>query len=221
MIISPRVHRWRQVPEGDYHGAHSKIQAASLDLTIGNIHVPGTEDDRPGGAFTPLTEYALSQGHTAVLRTRETLNLGPKLAGIAFPPATLSLKGLLMTNPGHIDPGYRGHLHLTVINMSRESFPLRRGDRICRVLLIPLNEKAEAPYNDRHPGVRPSPITSELLGRLSVDFVDVEARAENCERGSEKGIIHRLGNRRSGSCHCCFDRNNWDQLGKGRGPQAQ
>jgi dCTP deaminase len=113
------------VPFDNYELAASRIQAASLDLSIGGIFVPGTEPDKPGGAYTPLTEVNLAQGHTAVIRTKEKLHVGPRLAGIAFPPASLSLKGLLTTNPGHVDPGYHGPLHLTVINMSRLPFGLK------------------------------------------------------------------------------------------------
>jgi dCTP deaminase len=168
------------VPQNDYQGATSRIQAASLDLSIGGIFIPGTDPEKPGGAYTPLNEFSLAQGHTAVIRTKEELHLGPQLAGIAFPPASLSLKGLLMTNPGHIDPGYHGPLHLTVINMSRLPFGLKISDRIIRVLFVELGDEPDAPYNMRHPNVLPtSPITPELLERLSIDFLDVEKRASD------------------------------------------
>jgi deoxycytidine triphosphate deaminase len=173
------------VPADDYRGAKSKVQAASLDLTIGQIFIPGTASDRPGGASSPLSEHALEEGHTAVIKTKESLHLSPLLAGIAFPPATVSLKGLLMTNPGHIDPGYRGPLHLTVINMSSVPYPLKIDERIVRVLFIPLQAQPEAPFNLRHPGHLRDPITSELLERrLSVDFVNVTARAERIAQGA-------------------------------------
>ena len=169
-----------EVPADDYQTAGSKIQAASLDLTIGDIYIPGTDNDKLGGANTPLGEITLEQGHTAVIRTKEVLHLGSDLAGIAFPPASVSLKGLLMTNPGHIDPGYHGSLHLTVINMSHVPFSLKKGDRIVRVLFIPLEiNQPAAPFDARHPRPElPNPISSELLGRLSVDFVDVKRRAQ-------------------------------------------
>lgn len=181
-----------EVPADDYKTAKSQIQAASLDLTIGDIYVPGTDSDKPGGADTPLGETTLEQGHTAVIRTKEDLQLSSKFAGIAFPPASLSLKGLLMTNPGHIDPGYHGPLHMTVINMSRVPFPLRTGDRIMRVLFIPLEiNQPEVPFDTRHPGPeRPNPISSELLGRLSVDFVDVTERAQNIANKTLKKALY-------------------------------
>jgi dCTP deaminase len=166
------------VPLDDFVSSKAKVQASSLNLTIGDIFIPGPAGKRLGGALDPLKEFTLEQGHTAVIRTAEVLDLGPQLAGIAFPPATLSLKGILMTNPGHVDPGYKGPLHITVINMSRTPFPLREGDRIMRVLFLNLAVRPLASYGERHKAENARDvITEELLGRLSVDFVDVEKRA--------------------------------------------
>ncbi len=161
----------------------SQVQAASLTFTIGDIFIPGTKADDLGGCNNPRASYELAQGHTAVIRTRETIHLSARRAGIGFPPAFQSLKGLLMTNPGHIDPGYNGPLHCTVINMAHRSFHLERGDHIMRVLLfeLPANYEPTAPYYARAGlganEVGRSPITEELLDRLSIDFVDVERRS--------------------------------------------
>jgi deoxycytidine triphosphate deaminase len=157
------------------HTRASQVQAASLNFTIGEIFVPGTKSDDLGGCNNPRTTFELPQGHTAVIRTRESIHLSPQRAGIAFPPAHQSLKGLLMTNPGHIDPGYNGPLHCTVIDMAHSNFHLERGDPIMRILLfeLPAGGVPNAPYYIRAQlapnGVGPSPITDELLDRLSVD----------------------------------------------------
>jgi deoxycytidine triphosphate deaminase len=134
----------------EFRNENSKIKAATLDLTIGGIYLPGTENCKPGGVYAPLAEHTLSQGRTAVIKTKEVLNLSADLAAVAFPPAGLSLKGLLMTNPGHIDPGYAGPLHLTVINMSHTPFPLSTSDRIIRVVFIKLDKEPKSTYADRH-----------------------------------------------------------------------
>jgi deoxycytidine triphosphate deaminase len=172
------------VPANDFQEEGSQVQAASLNLTIGNIYVPGTESEKPGGAYTPTKQFTLEQGHTAVIKTAETLNLGSGLAGIAFPPASLSLKGLLMTNPGHIDPGYKGPLHITVINMSRLPFQLRAGDRIMRVLFLQLAGTPSAPLNARKANSRVDVIDPALLDQLSIDFLNVKERAEKVANGA-------------------------------------
>jgi hypothetical protein len=91
-----------------------------------------------------------------------------------------------MTNPGHIDPGYEGPVHLTVINMAKKPYPLKHSDRIARVLLFRLNTPPAHSYRQRSAGPGKPLITEELLARLSGDFVDVTARAE----ASVKKQIH-------------------------------
>lgn len=148
------------------------VRGSSLDLTIGEIFKPGAKGDELGGPKQPREKLPLKQGETAVIRTAEKLQLPNDVSGFGFPPSTdVSLAGLLTTNPGHIDPGYSGHLHLTVINMGSETFVLKKGDRVMRLLFFRL----KTPVQPRAAG---GPvITDELLSRLSEDFLDVTNRA--------------------------------------------
>src|SRR5690348_3710155 len=92
----------------DPYSKESPVQASSVDLHIGNIYLPGVRETEPGGAKNPKHDYCLKTGETAVVTTLETLHLPPNVAGFGFPPSRVSFKGLLMTNPGHVDPGYEG-----------------------------------------------------------------------------------------------------------------
>jgi len=161
------------------------VRGSSLDLTIGQIFKPGARGNELGGSNQPRERLALKQGETAVIRTAEKLQLPADISGFGFPPSTdVSLAGLLTTNPGHIDPGYSGHLHLTVINMGSETFVLRKGDRVMRLLFF----KLKAKMTPRRPAG--TIITDELLSRLSDDFLDVNARAaEAADRAVKSGQI--------------------------------
>lgn len=50
------------VPHNDFMRAESQIQAASLDLTIGAIHIPGTDSDNPGARIRPRLTTLLRRG---------------------------------------------------------------------------------------------------------------------------------------------------------------
>jgi deoxycytidine triphosphate deaminase len=90
---------------------NEQIKPASLNLTIGEIFVPGAAKAELGGVDNPITNhFPLEQGATVVIRTAEIVRLIDNRSAIAFPPSHVSLKGLLMTNPGHVDPGYVGPL---------------------------------------------------------------------------------------------------------------
>lgn len=166
----------------------SPVKGASLELTIGDIFVPGIEyPNLLGGVGNPRAQLSLGSGQTAVLRSREKVRMPKDVAGIGFPPSTrVSLAGLLSTNPGHIDPDYTGHLHLTVVNIGKDDFYLRRGDRFMRVLLFELSGESSFPI-----GEPPSPLTEELLNRLSHDFLDVDNRARKAAKAEELSLRAR------------------------------
>lgn len=125
----------------DRYAEDAQVQPASVDLTIGSVFVPGTEEGRLGSTTHPRRTLMLESGQTALVTTRETCNLPADLGAIGFPPSQVSSQGLLMTNPGHVDPGYEGPMRFTVINMARETYPLRHGDRIVTLLLFRLKGK--------------------------------------------------------------------------------
>jgi dCTP deaminase len=86
----------------------------------------------------------------------------------------------MMTNPGHIDPGYKGHLTFTAINMGKGNFELRQRDPICTVVFLKMCEVAAVPYRQLKEarGARPgASLNQQLLDRLSRDFLGVDDRS--------------------------------------------
>ena len=77
------------------------IKGAAIELTVGDVFVPGVKGEELGAPQKPRSELCLYQGQTAVIRSAEEISLGQDYAGIAFPAALVSLQGLLMTNPGY------------------------------------------------------------------------------------------------------------------------
>ncbi len=169
--------------------AKSAVQPASIDLQIGNISVP-TEDSSQSPIKTNK-DYTLPPGQTAVVTTRERLKMPLGLAAIGFPPSRVSVQGILMTNPGHVDPGYDGPMHLTVINMGRHSFDLKIGEPIVTVLFFKLDADVTAGYSTRNPDPLPDP----NVNKLSRDFVNVEKRAKEIARNAilRAGIWGAIG----------------------------
>jgi dCTP deaminase len=166
----------------------SPVQPSSMDLSIGNIYVPGKTNRWPmagllqsagpsGNDPVPYDNYVLKTGQTVIIVTEERLVLPSDIAAIGFPPSHVSINGLLMTNPGHVDPGYEGPMHLTVINMAKEPFALRKGDAIVTVLFFKLESEPRADWQARNG--KPAPARAPTaLARLSSDFVNVELRAK-------------------------------------------
>jgi dCTP deaminase len=175
----------------DVYSKDSPVQASSIDLHIGNIYLPGEKETDLGGAQNPKQEYSLKTGETAVVTTLETLHLPSDIAGFGFPPSKdVSFKGLLMTNPGHVDPGYEGGMRFTVINMAKDPYPLLRGGRIVTLLLFRLNNDAHSGWRQRNPQGS-SPPSHAAISRLSRDFVSVDRRAKKIAK--EEGLKWSVG----------------------------
>jgi len=122
------------------------------------------------------TNVSLNQGETAVVETHEYLRVPNTLAGIGFPPSSVSRDGLLMTNPGHVDPGFRGRLKFTVINMGKKPIELAAGKPICTLLFFRINAPEYA-YDKLDNTDKPQPPSdSSLLRKLSKDFLEFDRR---------------------------------------------
>ena len=165
----------------DRYSKDSPVQASSVDLHIGNIYLPGEKETDLGGARQPRASHSLTTGETAVITTLETLHLPGNVSAFGFPPSSVSFKGLLMANPGHVDPGYNGQMRFTVINMGKESYPLARGGRIVTLLLFRLENAVHTNWAQRNPAGSHPPTHADI-SLLSRDFVDVDNRAERISK---------------------------------------
>lgn len=168
----------------NWQDGDSLVQPCSVDLHIGAVFQPGIKPGKAGSAGNPKSELVLRTGQTAIVATQESIHLPADYAAFGFPPSkNVSSRALLMTNPGHIDPGYSGQLHFTVINMGRGDFVLRNKDVIVTLLIFRLANPAAADYAARNAGHISGPITQSSIDLLAPDFVDVQKRATDIAKG--------------------------------------
>ena len=168
------------IPEDDKNFSYfSAIQPASIDLKVGAIFLPGAAEGKRGSANHGLDKCSLKPGETIVVESLETLNIPTDMAAIGFPPAGVAVKGLLMTNAGHIDPGFSGTLSFTLINMGREEYIILKGQKIFTLLFFKLGQSVKSDLFDRTNGNLPSPtVKQETLDLLTKDFLEVEKRVD-------------------------------------------
>lgn len=165
-----------QLEEGANDSSESPVQPCSLDLRIGEIFKPGARPGKPGAAGTPQIAMELHPGETAVITTREECHLPANLGAIGFPPNSVSSRGVLMTNPGHVDPGYDGKMTFTVINMGQEDYMLVAGEKIVTLLLFTLNPPASKDLRTRRETLPETSKVDTLLSVLSADFLNISGR---------------------------------------------
>ena len=124
----------------------NQIQPASVDLKIGiifrkeqrlseNTSVESvTKYDEPGKTIE------LAPGEIVTVLTQEMIKLPDNIAGTLFPPNSLSVQGVLILNPGHVDPGYFGRVTVRLINFKEANLPLTVGETIFTMTLEKLVE---------------------------------------------------------------------------------
>ncbi|TGB83007.1 hypothetical protein CRG95_16990 [Escherichia sp. E4208] len=98
-------------------------------------------------------------------------NLQKNLAGVIFPRNTLSKNGIIMTNPGHIDPGYNGIISIYLVNMSKEPFSLTQNSAVARMLLF----KTIIPTKG-YQGKIVNKLDDDQLSRMGKDFAGLDKR---------------------------------------------
>lgn len=172
--------------EGANDGLESPVQPCSLDLRIGEVFDPGAPLGKPGSTGNPSNAMELRPGETAVITTQEECHLPSDLAAIGFPPNSVSSRGILMTNPGHVDPGYDGKMTFTVINMGEEKYMLVAGEKIVTLLFFTLDPPASKNLRERSEGLPETSKVESLLSVLSADFLNISGRVREAAATEEQ-----------------------------------
>lgn len=86
-----------------------------------------------------LEEVLLAPGQRASVPTGIAVEIPPGQAGLVLPRSGLAARhGISVVNaPGLIDSGYRGEVHVLLLNTDREQpFAVAAGDRIAQLVLV-------------------------------------------------------------------------------------
>lgn len=179
------------------------IQPSSLDLRIGYVYLPPSSPfdlDRLGkGQPHAVRGAKIQPGHSAIVETAEELTLSARLSAFGFPPAHLSQGSVLMTNPGHIDPGYSGKLTFTIINLGREDLQLDTGMVIATFLIFQFEGNGvscdySARRNESAASMPPQNLKrATTLNKLSPDFGDFSRRINVAAEKAVENHSVRLG----------------------------
>jgi len=151
----------------------SQVQSSSVDLTIDRIYSGDEEianyslDVRESG----LDIMFLQPGQTVVIQVAEEFLMPEGLGGIVFPPNSMSKSGVIMTNPGHIDPNFKGTISVYLVNMGKRDVKLIKGDKVATLLLFEIQGNTEIKNDLNGYGVSKDQVLS-----LSKDFANLNDR---------------------------------------------
>ena len=91
-------------------------------------------------AAAVVEPVVIAPGEISLLPTGFAVSLTPGYELQVRPRSGLAIKhGITVVNsPGTIDADYRGEVKIGLINLGREPFTIRRGDRIAQLVLAPV-----------------------------------------------------------------------------------
>ena len=89
-----------------------------------------------------VEELTIPAGERALVHTGLVMLLPPMYEAQVRPRSGLALKsGITVLNtPGTIDSGYRGEIGVILMNLSKEAFNVRKGDKIAQLVIAPVTQ---------------------------------------------------------------------------------
>ncbi|ODA35534.1 dCTP deaminase [Planctopirus hydrillae] len=173
---------------------NSRIQPCSVDLSVGLIFLPSAEPKEKLEDYPRVERYSLPVGASVRIETKEAFHLPNDIGGIAVAPARVSRRGILISDTGHIDPGFKGKIRLTLINFGNSDFLLEKNHTIATVLLFRLNSKPESDWSSLTNNVD-TPYSHGLddIKYLAADLLSVEKRATHAASKEAKRALGEAG----------------------------
>jgi dUTP diphosphatase len=120
-----------------------------LDVQVEEIEVRLLREDarppqrtRPGDAGYDLAcceDFELEPGESAKVPTGFALALPEGIVGLVCPRSGLAASSqvTVVNGPGVVDANFRGECCVLLINLGKERFVARAGDRIAQLVLVP------------------------------------------------------------------------------------
>lgn len=107
---------------------------ACYDLSVGAEF----RDHRDSGKRELLQqsdEITLHPGAAVIIETEEVVHFPKSIFGQIVPKVSLLQQGITNTS-SKVDPGYEGHLLITLFNLGKKTIPLHRHQHICSLYLL-------------------------------------------------------------------------------------
>lgn len=102
----------------------------------GSMPIRAHDNDAGADVFSPK-DLDIYPGDVYTLPLGFGLELPDGYAGYIFPRSGLSSHGIVCELPP-IDSGYRGEIHAIVSNVGNLVYPVKRGDRIGQLVIMPV-----------------------------------------------------------------------------------
>jgi dUTP pyrophosphatase len=110
---------------------------------VKNGFIPTYQSETASGAdlYASIQEdLVIKPGERNIIPTGLSVQIPPGYEAQVRPRSGLAIKNgiSILNTPGTIDSDYRGEIKIIVINLSKEDFTVKRGDRIAQIIFSPV-----------------------------------------------------------------------------------
>ena len=131
------------------------LQPASIDLKLGNTsyeynldkYILGDKIDEKLINERTFDSLPLESGKVVFVGIHEKISIPENTMGIIFPRSSITRLGIQVVST-YMNPGYTGHMPLTIINHTEYQVILKPGIRIVQLSLFFLNDRPDKLYKD-------------------------------------------------------------------------
>ncbi|ALA60177.1 dCTP deaminase domain-containing protein [Nitrospira moscoviensis] len=125
------------------------VQPASYDLRIGNlVYSPSSSHpDQPVNLSENGRAYRIPPYGTALLMTHETLTIPINMIGRFGLQSRYARRGLIASTGPQVDPGYKGKLSVSLLNLTPASHVISYLDPFLSIEFHSLDETPDRPYH--------------------------------------------------------------------------
>lgn len=127
----------------------ASVQASSYDLRIGTLFRGGQIIN--AAHSQAKQQFVIEPGEIVTILTLEELQLPSDMIAIAFPMNKWSSEGLLVLNPGFVDPGFKGPLSVKMVNLRKTRISIEREQPIFTVSFFRMGAETGHPYTRNEP----------------------------------------------------------------------
>ncbi|MDQ2695679.1 MAG: dCTP deaminase [Pseudomonadota bacterium] len=131
------------------------LQPASIDLRLGSVrykyllekYVLGEVIDEQKFAKEQFDSLVLKDGECAFVGIHERISIPNNAIGIVIPRSGITRLGLNVI-VSYMNPGYSGHMPLTIVNHTGVTVTLKPGYRVVQLILLSMFEEPTKLYKD-------------------------------------------------------------------------
>ncbi len=164
------------------------LYGAKYYLTVGDLILPNSECEgnrRSGILFFEEIEkgkvgsqFELKPSQMITAYTKEQINLPNNICALLNAVNKKAREGLFLLNLGHIDPGWRGPLTVTMVNYGKKPIVLTAGEPIASITFFRLTTPVDENYMYKKVFLSSKPFIENLQGvvgmHIPTTFFDVD-----------------------------------------------